>query len=258
MDNIQGSETVVPEGQTTSETQMPSVQTDGATSEGQEAPTGTTFQELAAKKGWNSPDDLAKAYRELESHSTKISQKASDLEKEFFSKQESSPSQQPTEDAALQELDKFVNERVKKEVQAIRSEWQDREARRELREVMDKNQDFGKYASDIKNIKGQYPNMSFSDAYLFAKAQKGDLVAEATSKAFQTKTEAVQRQSAAQVASPKQGKESNIGVSDVLRGASKRWAPKAWGQPDSRAVSEIEQVEKELFGRVLQKTNSGL
>lgn len=258
MDNDQVVDQVAPEGQTTPTEQSPTVQPDGATSEGEEAPKGTTFQELAAKKGWNSPDDLAKAYRELESHSTKVSQKASDLEKEFFSKQESSPSQTLPDDAALQELDKFVNQRVSKEIQAIRAEFQDREARRELREVMDKNQDFGKYAKDIKEIKTQYPNMSFNDALLFAKAQKGDLVKEATSKAFQQKTETVQKQMAAQTVNPKQSKESAVGAQDMLTGASKRWAPKPFNAPDQRAVSEIEQIEKELFGRVLVKTNAGL
>lgn len=258
MDNDQVVDQVVPEGETTPTEQSPTVQSDGATSQGEEAPKGTTFQELAAKKGWKSPDDMAKSYREIESHSTKVSQKASDLEKEFFNREPSAPSQQMPDDAALQELDKFVNERVKKEVQAIRSEWQDREARRELREVMDKNQDFGKYAKDVKELKTQYPNMSFGDALLFAKAQKGDLQSEATSKAMQTKTEAVVKQMAAQVTTPKQGKESPVGAQDMLQGASKRWAPKTYAAPDQRAVSEIEQIEKELFGRVLVKTNSGL
>jgi len=58
MDNDQVVDTVVPEGQTTPTEQSPSVQSDDATSQGQEAPEGTTYQELAAKKGFKSADDL--------------------------------------------------------------------------------------------------------------------------------------------------------------------------------------------------------
>lgn len=41
--------------------------------------TGTTFAELAAKKGFKSADDLAKSYAELEAHATKKSMELSEL-----------------------------------------------------------------------------------------------------------------------------------------------------------------------------------
>lgn len=44
-----------------------------------EASTGTTFQELAAKKGFKSEDDLARAYAELERSHTKKSMELSEL-----------------------------------------------------------------------------------------------------------------------------------------------------------------------------------
>src|SRR3990167_10266514 len=36
------------------------------------AETGTTFDELAKKKGWQNPDDMAKSYAELERHKTTV------------------------------------------------------------------------------------------------------------------------------------------------------------------------------------------
>src|SRR3990167_6367169 len=260
MDNDQVVDTVVPEGQTTPTEQSPSVQTDDATSEGQEAPEGTTYQELAAKKGFKSADDLAKAYANLEGHSTKVSQDKAKLEREFFSPQvREEPLKVATQDEqALNELDKFVKERTKSELQQIRAEFKEREDRRELRDTIEKHSDFGKYASDVKELKRQYPDMPFSDALLMAKAQKGDLATEARRQGATESAQVQARQAGAQVATAKSVKESKVGVSDLLQGAGDRWkAPKS-GVHSQQAIAEIEAVEKELFGYVLPKTPSGI
>src|SRR3990167_2044891 len=261
MDNDQVVDTVVPEGQTTPTEQSPSVQSDDATSQGQEAPEGTTYQELAAKKGFKSADDLAKAYANLEGHSTKVSQDKAKLEREFFSPKQSQvrePLPVVPEEQALNELDKFVKERTKSELQQIRAEFKEREDRRELRDTIEKHSDFGKYASDVKELKRQYPDMPFSDALLMAKAQKGDLATEARRQGATESAQVQARQAGAQVATAKSVKESKVGVSDLLQGAGDRWkAPKS-GVHSQQAIAEIEAVEKELFGYVLPKTPSGI
>ena len=258
MDNIQDS-VAAPTGEAQQPVeQMPNVQADGATSEVKEASTETTFNELAAKKGWKTPDDLAKAYANLEGHSTKTSQEKSELEKAFFNAKPNEQTSVATDDVALQELDKFVNQRVTNEISKIRAEWQDRESRRELRDTIDKNPDFGKYAQDVKELKSKYPGMPFDEAYTVAKALKGDLATQAKAEGMKLSVEAVQRQTAAQVAPEKKGAENKIAATDLLQGAGKRWTADNRGHVDHRAHAEIEMVERELFGTILQKTQSGL
>ena len=265
MDNIQEPVQADPQGQSATEQQVPEVQQEGATSEN-ESGEATTFEELAAKKGWKTPDDLAKAYANLEGHSTKVSQDKAKLEREFFSlnptKEEVQDKRQELQakgdDVALAELDKFVSQRIKEETSKIRAEFQDKDSRRDLRETIEKHPDFGKYAPDVKEIKKQYPNMPFSDALLMAKAQKGDLTTEARRQGMTQGAQVVARQQGAQVAPTKTAKEGKITASELLEGAGQRWKAPNTGVHSPQAVAEIEAIERELFGQVLQKTPSGL
>lgn len=260
MDNIQD-QVAAPEGEAQQPVeQMPNVQSDDATSQGSEAPEGTTFQELAAKKGFKSADDLAKAYANLEGHSTKVSQDKAKLEREFFSPQVREESTRPiaNDEQALNELAKFVKDQNKSELQQIRAEFKEREDRRELRETIEKNQDFGKFAQDVKELKRQYPDMPFNDALLMAKAQKGVLVTEARREGMTEGARATASQAQAQVASTKPVKESKITASDLLTNAGNRWKAPNTGVHSQQTIAEVEAIERELFGQVLQKTPSGL
>ena len=265
MDNDQVVDQVAPEGQTTPTEQSPDVQSDGATSKASESSSETNFESLAAKKGFKTADDLAKAYANLESHSTKVAQKASDLEKTFFPGGEQPKadsrrfnSSETNEEQALAELDKFVNDRTSVEIQKVRAEFEEREQRRELRDVIKQYPDFGKYASEVKEVKGRYPNMPFEEAYQFAKLQKGDFQREASTEAIKFSSKQAQAQQQAQVAQTKPVKETNIGIKELLKNAASQVKINQYGKADPRSVAYFEQMEKELFGQTLDKTSSGL
>lgn len=219
----------------------------------------SAFEELAQKKGFKGPDDLAKAYQELESHNKKTEMARADLEKLFFAAPQESAketSQPPQSESA--DLDRFVQERLAKTEAQLKAEMDDKLQRLELKSLLKEHEDFGQYAKDIKELRTKHPTMGFEEAYTFAKAQSGNLAKEARSQAQQSVQIARQAQSQAQVTPAKSGAEHKVSPSDILAGAGTRWAPPARGQADARAVAEIEQVERELFGHVLQKTNSGL
>jgi len=257
--------------------QSPDVQTADVPAEVSKGPSdkkeGTTFEELAAKKGFKSIDDLAKAYANLESQNKKVEMTNAELQKLFFEAQQRSQNQdtQPfsqtlpenldVDKQALEELDRFVSEKVKEREEKLRQEFKTELEKKELKEVIKENPDFVNYAKDVKEVKKKYPDMSFSEAYIFAKAQKGDLQKEVKAQGLKEGAKAVIEQQKAQTAPVKKAEEKKIGPEELLEGASRRWAPKARGtaiEVDQRAVAEIEQVEKELFGTPLDKTSIGL
>lgn len=222
----------------------------------------SAYDTLAQKKGFKTPDDLARSYEELESHNKKVEMDSAKLEKMFFDKsREASPAPveppKPTANDPIQELDAFVNERVTKRDAEIRREVKKELERRDLREVMKEHKDFAEFAPAVKDLKDKYPDMPFTEAYTLAKASSGGF-----SKDAQVKAEAVlkvrEQQASAQTAPPKASEESNIAPDDVLKGAGKRWTPGYQAGPSEQAVREIEQIERELFGKTLEKTSSGL
>lgn len=86
----------------------------------QQAPPGATFADLAAKKGWASPDDMAKSYANLESSHTKKSMELSDLMDARLGNQSAPQSQSGTQqseksytpDEALAIVDRLIDSRV--------------------------------------------------------------------------------------------------------------------------------------------------
>src|ERR1041384_7517583 len=93
MDNIQDTVQADPQGESASVEQIPDVQsnetaqesqTDSVQPESSKSSDETSFEAIAAKKGFKTPDDLAKAYANLESKNTKVAMKNADLEKIFF------------------------------------------------------------------------------------------------------------------------------------------------------------------------------
>lgn len=262
MDNIQDTEQAVPQGQAAPAEQMPDVQSADVPAESQESSVETNFEAIAAKKGFKSPDDLAKAYANLESQNKKVEMAKADLEKMFFTeKPKSQPQVRQTlnaDEQALAELDKYVGDKMTERETYLKHEFNTKLAKLELDRVIEKNPDFPKYAEDVKQFKSKYPEMSFDEAYTLSKAIKGDLQREAKSEGMKQSVASIQRQGQAQVAPEKKAAETKVEASEMLQGASRRWTPNARGQVDPRAKAEIEMLEKELFGTVLSKTPSGL
>lgn len=259
--------TVAPEGQTTPSPDVqsaPTAPTEApviAQTETETKPSDeSSFESLAAKKGFKTPDDLAKAYANLERQSTKTSMKAAELEKSFFPQEARTDTPQaPVELKAEKDaIDELRNFGKREFVEPLKQEFDQRLktelAKIELRQTIKENPDFSKYADEVKELKTKHPSMSFSEAYTFAKAMKGDLVQEATAKAYSEGAKVGYKQVAAQVAPTKPVTEDKIAASDLLQGAASRWKTGTNTPADVRARIKAEQamVERELFGQELK------
>lgn len=265
MDNIQDTG-VDPKGQSAPVEQVPAVQSEATTPTVPpvESPTETpkpfdetSFEAIASKKGFKSPDDLAKAYANLERQTTRVSQKAADYEKVFFSqpqeqKQEVYAMPNLTDETkALDELDKFVNERTQKAISQAELKFRTELAKIELNQVIEKTPDFGDYVTEVKELKTKYPEMSFRDAYTFAKALKGDLISEAKAEGLREGTKLAYKQATAQVAPTKAvAEEKTITPTELLQNASKRWTVRpGMKQEDIQRI----RAEQDFVARQLQE-----
>lgn len=130
----------------------------------QEAPQGTTFAELAAKKGFKSVDDLANAYQNLESHSTKVTMTAADIIKAV---QEATPIAEPAP---------IVPQAVSQDQQAIKiveaivdARTKPLQERVALQDLFLKNPDAAQYASGIAQVVKENPGIKWEAAYKLAK-----------------------------------------------------------------------------------------
>lgn len=125
----------------------------------------TTFEELAAKKGWQSPDELAAAYANLEAQNKRVEMSLSDVIK---ARQEAVV-QEPetldttgveTQEDAMKLLDKFVSKKIRP--------LEDRLALQNL--LMNKETaDAGQYLDRMAAIVRKEPNISWETAYKTAK-----------------------------------------------------------------------------------------
>lgn len=241
--------------------QMPDVQPVEVPAEPSKSSDETNFESVAAKKGFKTPDDLAKAYANLESQNTKVSMKAAELEKQFFpdspktTEQRVEKAYSDDEQKALSELRSFISrEAVEPLKQEFDLKLRTELAKIELSQVIKDNPDFANYANEVKEFKSKYPDMPFREAYTFAKALKGDLVKEARAEGLRQGTWSAERQSAAQVVPSKRVTEEKIGASDLLKGAGQRWAIRQGMTPDQKNRIRAEQAlaEKEIFGYMLE------
>ncbi len=126
----------------------------------QNAPEGITFQELAVKKGFKSPDDLAKAYSNLESHNKGVEMSLSDA---LRARQESLPAEelnQPvqTDEDALKVVEKIVQRAVR----PIKDELA-------LSELMRQHPDVQQFAPAMAKLVKENPGISWEVAYKAAK-----------------------------------------------------------------------------------------
>jgi len=116
-------------------------------SEGQDAAnTGQSFEELANKKGFKSPEDMARSYKELESKLSQTSMSKAELEK-------ARPSD-VTEDAARESLEAKIK---------------NIEEKMELRELFGAREDAKDYAKQMADYVKDNPNASWETAYKVCK-----------------------------------------------------------------------------------------
>ena len=255
MDNIQDP-AAAPEGQA----QLTGEQISVVSEEGK-APEGTTFKEIAEKKGFKTPDDLAKAYSHLEAKATESNMTVAELKKLFFEQQpqpnlqnqQVPQNQQQFTSEDIAALDKFVRERITSEKEILRNEFRTEFAVRELNLIMKEHPDFGKYATEVKEMKNRYPNMPFEEAYTFAKAMRGDLSREAKLEGTRQGAEYLRKQGEAQVLAAKGVSEKKVAVDDVLSNTPRKWRTDNKGNMSPQTVAEQKLVERELFGQELEE-----
>lgn len=130
---------------------------------------GTTFAELAQKKGWNSPDDMAKSYANLESHNKKVEMTADDILKMVQAAQQPQPIVQPQVPHVPQTPNTPDDAAIQLVQSMIRSEVKPLQERVALQDLFLKNPDAKDFAEGIASVVKSNPGISWENAYKLAK-----------------------------------------------------------------------------------------
>ena len=191
------------------------------------APQGTTFEELASKKGFKSADDLAAAYANLESQNKRVEMGFAELAKirENPTQLESIPdvSNVQTPEAAQ----RIVEGIVKKFTRPL-------EDKIALQDLFFKNPDAAQYAASMAKLVKDSPGMNWEHAYKVAKFD--DVAKQATEKAKQEVYQAIQQKQAV--------------ATDPARASAKDTRPLAELIKDkSIPFVEIQRIMKERFSQ---------
>lgn len=134
------------------------------------APHGQAFQQLAEKKGFDSVDDLVRAYENVESSSTRLSQELKGIRDEIRSVKETPQKEDPYADLpkeqqqALNLLRTVVNEEIDKNLSPIREDFEVRRASRQLEEIRDRFPNASDADLDAAITYKEQNNVSLEDA----------------------------------------------------------------------------------------------
>lgn len=135
-----------------------------------------TYEELAAKKGFRSPDDLAASYANLESQNKRVEVTLAEaikareqLPQDFTDEEVSQVQEAKTQDEAI----KIVNRLIDKRVRATEDKW-------EYQMYLMQNPDDRNYASDAIRIVKENPGIKWETAF---KAAKADALSQAMKEA---------------------------------------------------------------------------
>lgn len=182
-----------------------SPQTETETQTVQEGSTGVTFQELAAKKGFKTPDDLARSYANLEQSHTKKSMELSELAEIKLSKPQAQEKVQQlenqgyTQDEAINIVKKLIHDELApfKEQIAIKETF--------------KNEEDMSYAPQVAELVKRNPTIPWDVALKSVKydAVVNKLTTEQANRKSQEQNLKERSQVASSGASPRQ--ETNLG-----------------------------------------------
>lgn len=142
-----------------------------------QTPAPITFEELARQKGFNSPDDLARSYSELESQNTRVSMGLSELItiREQSQPTDTAPALSPESVQTPEDAMKVISGIVEKQTRPLRDQL-------ELQELFHNNPDARQLAPAIAQIVKDNPGIKWNTAY---KAAKADAVPQTQSQAVQ-------------------------------------------------------------------------
>ena len=196
------------------------------------APEGSTFAELAAKKGFKSADDLAKSYAELESRQTKQSMELSELMK---ARQEGQVSQNQAQQIVSQVMDenpdmsqdeavKIVQKMIDKAVSPIREELA-------IQKTF-KNPEDMQYAAEVASLVRENPTIPWNvalDAIKFRKSGER-LKEEGRKEAYSN----IQQKQSGQSDSIQSGQKRQVDIAQIV-------------SDKSIPFSEVQKIMRETF-----------
>lgn len=188
----------------------------------------SAFAELAAKKGFKSPDDLAKAYMESEAQKTRVEMSFSELVKlreDAFKPQEVAPVQQnavQTPDEAIKIVQSMIDARIR----PLQNE-------NELNRLFSANTDAKEFVPQMAEVVKANPSISWTDAYKLAKFDA--LENKAREEGRQDALKTAQLKQAATVGSPALRSEPQTDLMNII---SDRSVP----------FSEVSKILRERLG----------
>lgn len=198
------------------------------------APTGTTFADLATKKGWTSPDDMAKSYAELESHNKRVEMTAADVIKlvnEGKTVPNSAPLPAPVATTPDTQAIEIVRAIAQDTVRPLQQQV-------ELQQLFLNNPDAKDYAAGIAEAVKTNPGISWNAAYKVAKFDALEQKAKETVVNNQQQTNVLRQSVQVGSGTPT----ANRGGPDVRSIISDRSVP----------FSEVTKMVTEYLGRVNQ------
>ena len=170
----------------------------------------TTFDELAAKKGFKSADDLAAAYSNLESQNKRVEMSLSELVNSRIQSQ-------PADDVTTEELANAQSQEaalkiVEKVVKKFTRPLEDKLA---LQDLMAKNPDATQYAGEMAKLVKENPGIGWDVAYKAAKFDRlaGQAREEGKQQAYQT----IQRKQALTTESPRSATKDSKPMLDLIK-----------------------------------------
>lgn len=167
----------------------------------------TSFEELAAKKGFKSPDDLAKAYENLESHNKVVEMNMADI------LAARSPEPVDTAQAVTTETDalKIVESVAKKAMRPLQDKV-------ELQDLFLNFPDAKEYAGGIAKAVKENPGISWNSAYKLAKYDS--LQSKAVEQGKQEAYQNIAQKQAVQAGTPRPTVKENADLKSVIRDRS--------------------------------------
>jgi hypothetical protein len=191
-----------------------------------QAPSRTSFEELAAKKGFQSADDLADAYRNLESQNTRVEMSLAELAK-IRSTQSEQPSEVPTQVETQDDAMKVVENIVRRYTRPLEDKLQ-------LSDLFNKNPDAQSYAGEMGRLVKENPGISWDVAYKAAKFDALDK--QSRERGRQEAYQAIQQKQAVAPQPVKAALNKEASLSDIVR-------------DKSVPFKEIQRIMKERFSQ---------
>lgn len=149
----------------------PSTEGQGEEEEGEGKKKDSGFETLLAKKGFKSPEELAKAYEELEKKLTSVGMLLSEKTKELESRRFQAPGKSFEEEGSREDdIILPTKKAIKQSIREVIGEWQMQLAQREIERLRRKNpEEFERLRPYMYELSLRYPDADLHELYEGAK-----------------------------------------------------------------------------------------